>query len=74
MEMRTTEPGMQLYTGNHLNGKHAGVGGVVYPKYGGFCLETQHFPDSVNHPEFPSTLLSPGETYRQSTVLRFFTD
>jgi aldose 1-epimerase len=73
LEMRTTEPGMQLYTANHLNGKHAGVGGVVYPKYGGFCLETQHYPDSVNHPHFPSTILRPDETFRSTTLFRFST-
>jgi len=71
MEMRTTEPGMQLYTGNHLNGRQTGVGGVAYPKHGGFCLETQHYPDSINHPEFPSTILRPGATFRSTTAFAF---
>jgi aldose 1-epimerase len=71
LEMRTTEPGVQLYTANHLNGKHAGVGGVVYPKFGGFCLETQHYPDSVNHPHFPSPILRPEETFQSTTLFRF---
>ena len=71
MEMRTTEPGVQLYTGNHLNGKQAGVGGVAYPKYGGFCLETQHYPDSVHHPEFPSTILRPGQVFKSTTAFAF---
>jgi aldose 1-epimerase len=71
MEMRTTEPGMQLYTGNHLNGKQTGIGGVAYPKHGGFCLETQHYPDSVNKPEFPSTILRPGQTFRSTTAFAF---
>jgi aldose 1-epimerase len=72
MEMWTTEPGVQLFTANFFNGKIKGKGGVAYPKYGGFCLETQHFPDSVNRPNFPSTILRPGETYRQTTIYRFF--
>lgn len=63
MEVWTTQPGVQLYTGNHLSG-HFGP-------HSGFCLETQHFPDSPNHPDFPSTRLDPGETFQQSTVLRF---
>jgi aldose 1-epimerase len=69
----TTEPGIQLYTGNFLDGKHKGVGGVVYHRHSGFCLETQHFPDSVNHPNFPSTILRPGQTYRSSTVFKLST-
>ena len=73
MEMRTTQPAVQLYTGNHLNGKVAGVGGVLYPHHGGFCLETQHYPDSVNHPDFPSTILRPGHTFRSTTVFAFST-
>lgn len=70
MEILTTQPGVQLYTGNFLDGKLTGNGGV-YKKHYGFCLETQHFPDSPNHPNFPSTILKPGETYRQVTVHRF---
>jgi aldose 1-epimerase len=71
MEMYTTEPGVQLYTGNFLDGKLKGKGGVVYQKHEAFCLEAQHFPDSVNHPEFPSVILRPGETYKQTTVYKF---
>lgn len=68
MEVSTTEPGVQLYTGNFLLGT-AETGNAV--KQGAFCLEAQHFPDSPNHPEFPTTVLRPGETYRQTTVHRF---
>jgi aldose 1-epimerase len=71
MEMFTTEPGVQFYTGNFLDGKQTGKGGVVYKKHGGFCLEAQHFPDSVNHANFPSMILKPGETYRQTTIYKF---
>ncbi len=68
MEISTTEPGVQLYTGNHLAGTPE-TGNAV--KHGAFCLETQHFPDSPNRPEFPTTRLNPGETYRQMTVHKF---
>ena len=71
MEVETTEPGVQLYTGNFLNGSIRGEGGVVYPHRGGFCLETQHFPDAPNQPSFPSIVLRPGEQYRSRTVFRF---
>ncbi len=71
LEMLTTEPGVQFYTGNFLDGKLKGRGGVVYRKHQGFCLEAQHYPDSVNHPEFPSVILQPGKTYTQTTVYRF---
>jgi aldose 1-epimerase len=71
MEMYTTEPGVQFYTGNFLDGSLKGVGGVVYQKHHGFCLEAQHFPDSVNHPDFPSVILRPGQTYTQTTVYKF---
>jgi aldose 1-epimerase len=71
MEVLTTEPGMQLYTGNFLDGKLVGVGGVAYKQHSAFCLETQHFPDSPNHPNFPSTVLRPGEMYKTTTVYRF---
>lgn len=70
LECWTTEPGVQFYTGNfmdHIKGK----GGMVYRKQEGFCLETQHYPDSPNHPEFPSTELAPGETYTQTAIYRF---
>jgi len=71
MEVATTEPGVQLYTGNFLNGSIRGEGGVVYPHRGGFCLETQHFPDAPNQPRFPSIVLRPGEKYESQTVFRF---
>jgi len=71
MEMLTTEPGVQFYTGNFLDGTVKGKGGAVYGKHTGFCLEAQHFPDSPNQKGFPSTILRPGETYRQRTVYRF---
>jgi aldose 1-epimerase len=73
LEVYTTEPGVQLYTGNFLDGSVKGIGGA-YNKHGAFCLETQHFPDSVHHPNFPSTILRPGQTYRQTTIYRFMTD
>jgi aldose 1-epimerase len=71
MEVLTTQPGLQFYTGNFLDGTQKGKGGIVYKKHAGFCLETQHFPDSVHHPDFPSTILHPGETYSQTTIYRF---
>jgi len=69
----TTEPGIHLYTGNFLDGSVVGKGGHAYQKNDGFCLETQHFPDSPNHPDFPSTVLRPGEVFRSTTVHRFWT-
>lgn len=72
MEVFTTEPGVQFYSGNFLNGLK-GKGGAVYRKHAALCLETQHYPDAVNRPEFPSVILRPGETYRQLTVHRFST-
>lgn len=71
MEVYTTEPGIQFYTGNFLDGSITGKGGQVYKKRYGFCLETQHFPDSPNKPSFPSTVLKPGRTYRSTTVYKF---
>lgn len=71
MEVFTTEPGIQLYTGNHLRGNEIGNSGKPYGPRTGFCLETQHFPDSPNQPDFPSTLLEPGEVYRSTTVFKF---
>jgi aldose 1-epimerase len=71
MEVLTTEPGIQLYTGNFLDGKTKGKGGATYKQYGGFCLETQHFPDSINQKNFPSIVLQPGKTYEQTTVYAF---
>jgi aldose 1-epimerase len=71
MEVSTTEPGVQFYTGNFLDGTLAGKGGHVYKRRFGFCLETQHFPDSPNKPSFPSTILRPGKTYSSRTVYTF---
>jgi aldose 1-epimerase len=71
MEVYTTEPGMQFYTGNFLDGTLKGKAGKSYIKHSGFCLETQHFPDSPHNPEFPSTVLNPGETYKQVTIYKF---
>ncbi len=71
LEVSTTEPGVQFYTGNFLDGTLTGKGGRVIQKRSGFCLETQHFPDSPNKPEFPSTILRPEETFRSRTVLKF---
>jgi aldose 1-epimerase len=71
MEVLTTQPGVQLYTGNFLSGKEKGKSGAVYQQHHAFCLEAQHFPDSVNHADFPSTILKPGETYKQTTIYRF---
>lgn len=73
MEVLTTEPGLQFYSGNFLDGTNKGKGGTVYQHRSGFCLETQHFPDSPNHPNFPTTELKPGEKYTQTTVYRFST-
>jgi aldose 1-epimerase len=71
MEILTTEPCIQFYSGNYLDGSITGKNRVTYHKYQGLCLETQRFPDSVNHPNFPSTILKPGQTYTQRTVYRF---
>ena len=71
LEVLTTEPGVQFYTGNFLDGSVTGKGGKAYKRRSGFCLETQHFPDSPNQPSFPSTVLRPGQTYRTTTVFRF---
>ena len=71
LDVATTEPGIQLYTGNFLDGSLTGKGGRVYQQRHGFCLETQHFPDSPNQPAFPSTILRPGERYRSTTVYTF---
>jgi aldose 1-epimerase len=70
LEIFTTQPAIQFYTGNFLDGKIT-AGGKTYNKHFGFCLETQHYPDSPNHPSYPSTVLRPGETYRQTTVWKF---
>jgi aldose 1-epimerase len=71
MEVWTDQPAIQLYTGNFLDGTVAGKGGKAYQKHFAFCLETQHFPDSPHHPNFPSTVLEPGQTYRTVTVHKF---
>lgn len=71
MEVYTTEPGIQFYSGNFLDGSIKGKNGVLYNKHYGLCLETQHFPDSPNQAGFPNTILRPGETYTQQTVYRF---
>lgn len=71
MSVFTTEPGVQLYTANFLDGTLRGKGGVVYDKNRALCLETQHWPDSPNHGSFPTTRLNPGETYRQTTIYKF---
>lgn len=71
MEIWTDQPGIQFYSGNFLDGTITGKAGRVYGKHWGFCLETQHFPDSPNRPNFPSTILRPGETYRTRTVHKF---
>ena len=73
MEISTTEPGLQFYSGNFLDGTITGKGGKVYNKHYGFCLETQHFPDSPNKPDFPSTILRPGAVYKSLTIHRFLT-
>lgn len=74
MEIHTTEPGLQFYSGNFLDGSLPGAHGQAIRQGDGLCLETQHFPDSPNRPDFPSTVLRPGETYRSTTVHRFLTD
>ena len=73
MEVYTTEPGIQFYSGNFLDGSLTGKSGAVYERRFGFCLETQHFPDSPNQPAFPSTILRPGEEHRSRTVYAFGT-
>jgi aldose 1-epimerase len=71
MEVWTTEPGVQFYTGNFLDGSRPGKSGKPYPRRSGFCLETQHYPDSPNRPNFPTTTLRKGATYRSTTIYRF---
>lgn len=71
MEVWTNEPGLQFYSGNFLDGSFTGKGGVVYQYRSGFCLETQHFPDSPNHANFPSVVLEPGAVYKTATVYQF---
>jgi aldose 1-epimerase len=71
MEVFTTEPGLQFYSGNFLSGKDIGKGNIAYERRSAFCLEAQHFPDSPNKPDFPSVVLLPGERYTQRTIYRF---
>jgi len=71
LEVWTTEPGVQFYTGNYLNGTLTGKSGKVYQRRSGFCLETQHYPDSPNKPSFPTTTLKKGATYQSTTIYRF---
>ncbi|MDR0995534.1 MAG: galactose mutarotase [Tannerella sp.] len=71
LEVYTSEPGIQFYTGNAMTGKDVGKGGVTYPHHGALCLEAQHYPDSPNHPNFPSTVLRPGQTYHSECIYKF---
>jgi len=71
LELLTTEPGLQVYSGNFLSGAVLGKGGRLYRQGDGIALETQHFPDSPNHPQFPSTILEPGRVWSSTTVYRF---
>lgn len=74
MEVLTTQPAVQLYIGNNLNNSFVGKGGKVYDQYYAVCLETQHYPDSPNHPDYPSTVLRPGDKYSEMTIFRFSHD
>jgi aldose 1-epimerase len=74
LEILTTEPGIQFYSGNFLDGTLVGTSGKMYRQGDGFALETQHFPDSPNHPNFPSTVLRPGQVYQTTTIYKFSTD
>jgi aldose 1-epimerase len=73
MEVFTNQPGLQFYTGNFLDGSIKGKKGIRYKRHAGLCLETQHFPDSPHHPQFPNTILYPGELFQSKTVYRFTT-
>jgi len=73
LEVFTTQPGMQVYSGNFLDGSLVGKGGVRYEKYAALCLETQHFPDSPNHPNYPNTVLRAGDRYHEITIYKFTT-
>jgi aldose 1-epimerase len=74
LEIWTTEPAVQFFTGNRFDGSFVGVGGVLYQQHAGFALEPQHYPDAINHPAFPSVVLRPGHTFKSSTVYRFTTE
>ena len=71
LDVASTEPGLQFYTAGNLDGRLVGKSGLAYPKHSGFCVETQHFPNTPNQPEFPTTLLRPGELYRSTTIFTF---
>jgi aldose 1-epimerase len=73
MSIRTTQPGLQVYSGNFLDCTLRGKGGVAYPRHAGMCLETQHLPDSPNQPAFPATRLAPGEAFQHTTIYAFST-
>ncbi len=74
LDCYTTEPGVQVYTSNYLDGSKVGSSGGTYRQTDAFTLETQHFPDSPNQPNFPTTELKPGQTFRSATIFRFVTD
>ena len=74
LDIYTTEPGVQLYTGNYLDGSFIGKNGHKYPKRSAFCLETQHFPDSIHHPDFPTIVLNPGDKFHSKTTYKFSND
>jgi len=74
LDLLSTEPGLQFYTANYLDGSVTGKGGIAYAKHSGFCFETQHFPDSPNQPAFPSTVLKPGERFCSTTVFKLSSD
>src|ERR1017187_10496472 len=71
LEVWSTEPGLQFYTGNFLDGKLTGKGGWVYQFSNGFCMESQHYPDSPNQPNFPSVVLKPGQVYKNTIIFKF---
>ena len=71
LEVITDQPGMQFYSGNFLDGSLNGHGGKAYNYRSGFCFESQHYPDSPNHPDFPTTIINPGEIFTSRTVYRF---
>jgi aldose 1-epimerase len=73
LELLSDQPGIQVYTSNYLDGSVKGKGGIAYGKQAAVCLETQKFPDSIHHPDWPSTRLDPGQTYRHTMVYRFGT-
>jgi aldose 1-epimerase len=73
LEVYTTQPGLQFYSGNFMENRIAAKAGQIYHHRGGFCLETQHFPDSPNRPDFPSTVLDPGSKYEHTTIYKFMT-